>query len=148
TRWLLICLAFLLLVLAALARQNGAIAIPVAALALLFMARREEVRWPAAVALSFSVVALSAALTFAVTAKLAERSGGATGLPGQWKLLQLYDLIGEAKQAPQLRLQSLASTNPDLARLIRSDGVRLYTPARNDTLVGSADLQNAFVATF
>lgn len=146
-RWLLICSAFLLLVLAALARQNGAIAIPFAALGLLFMARQQGQRWSSAAALVLAIVAMSAALVFAASAKLAQRSGGITGVPGQWKLLQLYDLIGEAKHAPQLPFRDLASVNPDLVHLIRTDGARLYTPARNDTLIGSVELQNEFAST-
>jgi hypothetical protein len=78
---------------------------------------------------------------------LAERTGGITGVPGQWKLLRLYDLIGEVKRDPSLQLRDLARENPDLAQLIRSDGARLYTPARNDTLIGSTDLQNEFAST-
>ncbi|HLY07537.1 MAG TPA: hypothetical protein VKR31_17455 [Rhizomicrobium sp.] len=146
-RWILICCAFLLLVLATLARQNGAITIPFAALAVFAMARRQRERWSTAIAASLSLALLSAVLAFAASAKLAERTGGVTGVPGQWKLLQLYDLIGEVKNAPRVQLRSLAGVNPDLVRLIRTDGARLYTPARNDTLVGSTDLQNEFAST-
>jgi len=146
-RWILICSAFLLLVLATLARQNGAITIPFAAVALFFMARGQGWRWSPVAALAFSAGVLSAALVFWAGAELAARTGGVTGVPGQWKLLQLYDLIGEVKHAPRLPLRELAGVNPDLAELIRTDGARLYTPARNDTLVGSVDLQNEFAST-
>lgn len=146
-RWFLLCSSFLLLVLAALARQNGAVVLPFAALALLFMARHRGERWSAVLALALSALVLSAALFFAAYAALAERSGGVTGVPGQWKLLQLYDLIGEVKQAPSLQLRELAGVNPDLVQLIRTDGTRLYVPARNDPLVGSVDLQNEFAST-
>jgi hypothetical protein len=146
-RWSFICVAFLLFVLAALARQNGALTIPFAALALLLMARRQGERWPRATAFALGTVILSGAAVFAASAKLTERTGGITGVPGQWKLLQLYDLIGEVKRDPALRLRELARSNPDLDTLIRSDGTRLYTPARNDTLVASTDLQNEFAST-
>jgi len=90
---------------------------------------------------------LAGLLVYAAGAKLAQRTGGVTGVPGQWKLLQLYDLIGEVKRDPSLELHELSRANPDLNQLIRSDGTRLYTPARNDTLVGSTDLQNEFAST-
>jgi len=146
-RWCLICVAFLLFVLAALARQNGALAIPFAALALLLMGRRQGERWPRTTALALGTVILSVAAVFAASAMLAERTGGVSGVPGQWKLLQLYDLIGEIKREPALQFRELARSNPDLDALIRSDGTRLYTPARNDTLVASTDLQNEFAST-
>ena len=146
-RWILLCGAFLLFVLAALARQNGALAIAAAALALLIMARNEGEPWRRSIALVFAVVLLSGAAVYAASIKLAERTGGVTGVAGQWKLLQLYDLIGEIKLQPSLRLSEFSRANPDLERLIRSDGTRLYTPARNDTLVGSTDLQDEFAST-
>jgi hypothetical protein len=146
-RWILLCAAFLLLVLAALARQNGAIAIPLAALALFAMATREGARRPCAVVSAVGAAILSAVIAYAAGAKLAERTGGVTGVSGQWKLLQLYDLIGEAGRDGSVQFRRLARVNPDLVELIRSDGTRLYTPARNDTLVGSIDLQNEFAAT-
>jgi hypothetical protein len=146
-RWILLCASFLLFVLATLARQNGALAIPFAAVALLFIARREGARWPRAIAFAFGAATLIGVLTSVVGAKLAERTGGVSGVPGQWKLLQLYDLVGEAKHDASLQFRQLNSANRDLVELIRSDGTRLYTPARNDTLVGSTDLQNEFAAT-
>lgn len=146
-RWFLLFSSFLVFVLGALARQNGAIAIPFAALALLFVARHQGQRWSVVLALVVSALLLSVALFFAAYAGLAKRSGGVSGVAGQWKLLQLYDLIGEVKQAPSLQLGNLARINPDLVRLIRTDGTRLYVPARNDTLVGSVELQNEFAST-
>lgn len=146
-RWILLCIAFLLFALAGLTRQNGALVIPFGAAALAFIARRQGERWSRAVALAASAAAISAALVFLASAKLAERTGGVSGVPGQWKLLQLYDLIGEVKRNPSLGLPRITGVNPDLAQLIRSDGTRLYTPARNDTLVASTSLQNEFAST-
>jgi hypothetical protein len=134
-------------VLAALARQNGSIAIPVAAMALFLMARREGEGWPRAIALTIGATLLSAVAIFAANAKLMEKTGGLSGVPGQWKLLQFYDLIGQVKHNPDLQLPELARVNPDIVQLIRSDGTRLYTSARNDTLVGSRDLQDEFAST-
>src|SRR5205085_7304123 len=111
------------------------------------MARRESEPWRRAIAVAVGAALLAAASVYAASAILAEHTGGVTGVPGQWKLLQLYDLIGEAKVDPALKLGELARVNPDLEQLIHSDGTRLYTPARNDTLVGSTDLQDEFAST-
>lgn len=146
-RWILLCVAFLLFVLAALTRQNGALVIPFGAAALVFIARSQGERWSRSIAVAGGAAAICAALVFAANATLAQRTGGVSGIPGQWKLLQLYDLIGEVKRDPSLRLRSLTRVNPALAQLIRSDGTRLYTPARNDTLVASMNLQNEFAST-
>ena len=57
----------------------------------------------------------------------------------------------EALQAEGLKVGFYYSLldwhHPDLERLIRSDGVRLYTPARNDTLYRSTELLNEFAST-
>jgi hypothetical protein len=44
---------------------------------------------------------------------------------------------------PGLELTKLVDTEPDLAKAIRTEGVRLYTPQRNDTLAASVPLQTA-----
>src|SRR5258708_40208687 len=106
------------------------------------MVRCEGEQWRRAIGFAVGAALLCAASLYAASAILAQRTGGVTGVPGQWKLLQLYDLIGEVKRDPSLELGELARVNPDLEQLIRSDGTRLYTPARNDTLVGSTDLQD------
>jgi hypothetical protein len=116
-------------------------------LAVLFMARREGDRWSRAITLAAGAATLMGVATYAAGMALSERSGGATGVPGQWKLLQLYDIVGEVKRDPGLPLRELGRDNPNLEKLVRSDATRLYTPARNDTLAASAALQKAFVAT-
>jgi len=146
-RWVLLSAAFPLLVLAALARQNGALVIVFAALALFFMSRREGEGWPRAIALALGTVFLAGIAFYAAGFKLAEHTGGVTGVAGQWKLLQLYDIIGQVKHDPTLRLRELARANPNLEGLIRADGTRLYTPARNDTLIASPGLQEEFAST-
>ncbi|MGH6876825.1 MAG: hypothetical protein ACREHV_05515 [Rhizomicrobium sp.] len=146
-RWGLVCAAFLLFALAALARQNGIIVPFFGALALLLIARKEDVRWKPAVLAGAGVFAGSLCVLIAANAALAERTDRASGTRGQIKLLQFYDLIGEIKADPTLNFESLSRSNPGLVRLIRTDGARLYTPVRNDTLVASADLQTAFADT-
>jgi hypothetical protein len=146
-RWLLIVAAFSLFALATLARQNGAIALAFGAIALFVIARKNHIGWRGAVVCAIGMGTAAALVVLAATLALAQRASGGSGPLGQIRLLQLYDLIGEAKADPGLRLDVLSHTNPDLERLIRSDGVRLYTPARNDTLYGSTELLNEFAST-
>jgi len=146
-RWSLVFAAFLLLVLATLARQNGAIALAFGAVALAFVARNEGFRWRSAFCCGIGAAAAAACVVLGANLALAERSNGVSGPQAQIKLLQLYDLIGEAKTDPGLRLDGLKRANADLDLLIHTDGVRLYTPVRNDTLVSSSDLQDEFADT-
>ena len=75
------------------------------------------------------------------------RVPGESGPRAQFKLLQAYDIIGAVKADPGLKLDRIVRANPDLEQLVRTDGVRLYTPQRNDTLASSAELQDELSAT-
>ncbi len=138
-----------LLVLAALARQNGAVAlaIGIAAIGALAAAQAKQRRTRAFAI--YATTALVAALLLDTSANLAleMRTPGASGAQAQLRLLQFYDLIGAVKDRPDLKLDRIARKNPDLAQLMRDDGVRLYTPERNDTLVQSAELQSELADT-
>jgi len=135
------CAAVLLLALAALTRQNGVIALVVGACALGVIApRRRLLTAAAALIAAFAIVA-------AASAALARHSDGGEGTVVQLRLLRLYDLVGAVKAQASLPLDALKQGAPALERLIRTDGVRLYTPQRNDTLVGSQALQNALADT-
>ena len=146
-RWSLVCASFLLLVLATLARQNGVVVLIFGALGLVMITRKQGAGWMSAVAAGSAAFACGLCVAIAASAALMERTGGVSGTPGQIRLLELYDLIGEAKLDPALKLETLSRANPDLVQLMRTDGARLYTPVRNDTLVASAALQNEFADT-
>jgi hypothetical protein len=143
-RWGWIIAAFQLFALAALARQNGAVALVVGAMALTCIAHANAVRWRYAIC--WGAVALVTAFVFVFCAgsALATRTNGLSGPKAQIALLQLYDLVGAVKAEPSLALDRIDHANPDLDEEIRSDGVALYTPERVDTLVSSADLQGEF----
>jgi hypothetical protein len=146
-RWLCIAAAFACFALATLARQNGVIALIFGLIALVFVARGNGFRWPGSLALGASAgVAVSIVLLVA-NVLLERRTEDGWSAPAQIRLLQLYDLIGEVKYDPRLGLEMLARANPNLPPLMRSDGVRLYTPVRNDTLVADPRLLRAFAAT-
>ena len=140
-RFSLLGAGFLLLVLAALARQNGAVVIVAGAVATATIAAEHSGRRRA-----FTYGAATLGLAFALMAcagvALATKTYGSSGVAGQFRLLQTYDIIGAAKARPDFDLGIIAHANPDLADLIRSDGVPLYTPQRNDTLAIATDLQS------
>ena len=141
SRFVWIVAAFVLFILATLTRQNGVIALAVGAVALGVVASRHASK---RVALTYSAVALVSAVVIATTMSVALslRSDGDEGPKAQLRLLRLYDLIGAIAAQPSLPLDRLDADDPELERLMRSDGVRLYSPQRNDTLVGSQALQN------
>jgi len=132
-----IALASVLFALAALTRQNGAVVVPFAALALGLAAEKKKIAHAAALLALTGVLALSAGFL------LSRHSDHGEGPVEQLKLLRLYDLIGAVKADPTLPLDRLKHDAPALEKLIRGDGVRLYTPERNDTLADSRALDEA-----
>jgi hypothetical protein len=145
-RWALIAAAFALFALAALTRQNGFVVPLFGALALaLIMWRGQGAK--SAVLTASAVLALSSVVVFGANTLLARNSDHGEGPVTQLRLLRLYDIIGAVKADPSLPLDQLDEGSSELERLIRTDGVRLYTPTRNDTLVASQALQNELADT-
>lgn len=133
--------AFLFFALAALARQQGLIVLGIGAVALFFIAPKRR--------LLHAGAALGGALAIVIAANalLARSSDHGEGPVAQLRLLRLYDLIGAVVADPSYRLDRLKADAPELETLMRTDGARLYTPERNDTLVGSQRLQNELADT-
>jgi hypothetical protein len=134
-----------LLVLATLARQNGAIVLVfgIAAIGTLAAVQETAATRTRAVLLFAGAASLAAiVLVVAASVALAMRTPGESGPRAQFKLLETYDIVGAVKTDPGLKLDRIARANPDLEQLIRTDGVRLYTPQRNDTLASAAELQD------
>ena len=144
----LVVLAFLFFVLAALARQNGIVVGLAGAVALGWIAARESggTPWRHAFAYGGGALLGAAILGICANAALYARSDADPenfGPIAQMKLLQNYDIVGMVAARPGLELTKLDDTEPALAKAIRTDGVRLYTPQRNDTLASSVPLQTA-----
>jgi hypothetical protein len=142
----LIVLAFVLFVLAALARQNGIVVGLVGCVALGWIAAKHatQARWRNAFVYGGSALLGAVIFGACVNAALNARSDADEWGPlVQTKLLQNYDIVGMVAAHPGLELTKLDDTEPELAAAIRSDGVRLYTPQRNDTLASSVPLQTA-----
>lgn len=138
----LLVLSALLFSLAALARQNGFILPPIAALCLgLIAARLQSARagWLHGAGL------LAACLTVMMSANLALglRGDHGKGASDQLRLAQTYDLVGAVRLDPSIRLTVLEQKAPHLEAMIRKDGVALYSPHLVDTLENSSPLTDA-----
>jgi hypothetical protein len=126
--------------LAALARQNGALLVPIAALSLGLIAGRKLSRgagWRYGIGLLAASLVLSLGANFA----LSFRSDGGAGAASQLRLAQTYDLIGVAKRDPALHFPVLEERAPGLDAAIRRYGVPLYSPRLVDTLEPVIPLQ-------
>ena len=138
-RLALILLAFLLLSLAAMTRQNGVIILAVGGMALAWVARRKGAR------AAMGGAAFAAALLFSMTVSfvLAARSDGGEGARAELTMLQIYDIAGMLHAQPELALEKIHARDPRLESVLRGDGMRLYTPTRNDTLYAAPVLVQA-----
>lgn len=125
-------LALGLLTLAALARQNGAVVLPLGAAAVGWIAVVSEgpVARRRGWTYGIGFLAAGAASTMIAAAALNTRveSGGALGQ--QWESLQTYDIVAASSLDSRLNLGVLASRAPWLERLLETGGVAAYSPVR------------------
>jgi hypothetical protein len=136
--WLL--LSALLLSLATLARQNGILLVPVAAVFLAIIAARKTPRgngWRYGMGLLATSLVISGIANFA----LSFRSDGGDGARSELRLAQTYDLVGAARLDPAITFPMLERKAPRLDAAIRKDGVPLYSPLLVDTLEPAVPLQ-------
>ncbi|MES2256488.1 MAG: hypothetical protein V4559_15795 [Pseudomonadota bacterium] len=142
TRMVYLFLSVLLLSLAALARQNGFVLLPIAALCLGMIAARQtsaRMGWRYGAGLLAASLALMMLANFA----LGLRGDHGQGAADQLRLAQTYDLVGAIRLDPSIHLTVLEERAPALDAAIRKDGVALYSPHLVDTLEGSSVLTNA-----
>jgi hypothetical protein len=140
-RFALLALSFVLLGLAAMARQNGLLAIACAAAALGWIASlHDRQRWRTGLIYGGAALALAAMFITSANVALGWRIVSESGPAKQIRLLELYDIIGVVTADPTVRLDILKSQTPDLEHEVRTDGVRLYNPERNDPLAASQRL--------
>ena len=145
-RFGLLFAAFLLLSVATLVRQNGGVVLPAGVVALAWIAWQKSSAQKIRAAFLYGVSALAGAAVavIAMHAALALRIPGDPSPAVGFRLLQFYDLIGAIKTKPSLELPYFEDDDTDLEHLMRTDGVKLYTPERNDTLAQSQALQRAY----
>lgn len=137
---------FLLLSVATLVRQNGGVVIPAGIAAFAWFAWRHAPKHRLRAALVYCMGALigTSLAVVAMHSALALRIRGDSSPAVAFRLLEFYDLIGALKSDPKLQLAYFDDDDTDLERLMRTDGVTLYTPQRNDTLAQSTRLQHAY----
>jgi hypothetical protein len=116
----------------ALVRQNGAIVIPFAALALAWSARTGGRRraWAWAAGWLLLVFVLIKGLGLAAES---QSNGPDVTLNRGVRILQHYDLIGSAAAEPRLQLGALAAVSPRHAQIVRA-ATRAYSPERVEAL--------------
>lgn len=132
-------LAALLLALAASTRQNGLVLLPVAAVTLGSIARRQTgTGWRHGLLFFLALLALTAGLNLA----LLPRTDGGEGASAQLRLGQSYDLAGALALKPDLVLQPL-DADPALEQALRTRGRALYTPLHNDPMAADPTISRA-----
>jgi hypothetical protein len=133
-RWTWLAASMVFLVLAALARQNGAVALPIAALAVGWIAARSwRGTWRAA-AFGVGFLAVTGALFVVGAAALSTRLQGPDASAEAWQALELSDIVAATVRDPRLDLPVLHAQAPGLEAEVRTSGARAYSPARVDTL--------------
>ena len=142
---LLACAAFLAL--AVLTRQNGLVVLPCAVAGLAIIAARQQKSRRIGAAYGGALLLLAGGLALGTNALLELRSDGYPARQEQIKILQLYDITGMVKRDPHLPLAELAAHSPRLAKVIRGEGVRRWSPIKNDTLELAPNIVAALDAT-
>lgn len=142
-RFVFTVLSILLLALAALTRQNGIVSSLMAAPAFGFIARQNAVPLRTSLMQAFIFLVTLIAIFAIATIALNQRGDHGKGRTDEIKMLQLYDFTAAAANDPQFRFSDLEQGAPTFARLIRTDGAKLYTPERVDTLQKSQRLSDA-----
>jgi len=143
SRVTLLLAGLVLLTLAALGRQNGAVVLPLAAGAVGWIAFRSGEEAPRrlrkGLTYGLGFLVSGAMLFFAASAALATRLDDAGATAQAWTALQTYDLVAAAARDPHTDLGVLKARDPTLETLIRTRGVRLYSPARVDSIQSMLD---------
>ena len=145
----LIALAVLLMALAGLARQNGAVVPLFGSLALAIVAARVTPGGALLRGAGYGLGALAAvgAIMVASTLALNTRSDGEPAQLYELEDLQLFDLSGAVSLRPSLPLDQLKAASPRLEQLVRTDGADAYDPRRIDPLAALTELHEVTLKT-
>jgi hypothetical protein len=129
-----------------LARQNGAVILPCAAVAVgAVVAKGNSFRVGMTYGVGFFLIA--ALLALGANAALQQRASKALGPVEQFEDLQLYDIGGMLSQHPELKLSVLERESPRLAKRLKEVGPRLYTPIGHDRLTNDAEIRSFIIAS-
>jgi hypothetical protein len=142
----LIAASTLAFVLATLARQNGVLILIAGAGGLGWIAasqvethkRREALVYGGGMLFVAMLVIFASNVGFGL-----RKSGDGSATMAQVRLLEIYDITGMKQAAPSLDLHQLEEHEPDLDAAVQSEGVKLYTPVRNDNLAAAPAIHAA-----
>jgi hypothetical protein len=138
-RFVLLGASVMFTALAVLARQNGLIVLPCAALALTASVRRIAARRQGYI-YGAGFLLCCVLLALAANAGLQLRAGKAFGPTEQLEDLQLYDIGGMLQRQPDLPLPILSKEKPPLAKGLREKAPHLFTPVWQDRLTGDPEI--------
>ena len=145
-RFVLLAGSAIFIALAVLARQNGAVILPCAAVALGTVAARRS-NYRVGLVFGGGFFFASALLVLGTNAVLQQRASKALGPVEQFEDLQLYDIAGMLSQRPELKLSLLEQESPRLANRLQTVGPRLYTPVGHDRLTNDAEIRSFIIAS-
>lgn len=145
-RWTILLAASLALAVAMSVRQNGVILVIAAAAVVGW--RQGDRGWGVGLAWSAGAVTWIVALaqTMSVLAQPIE-AGQDKAFSGGLRIVQHYDVVGILAHAPEARLSVIARTRPEAARLIETEGRKVYSPERIDTFDLSSELSRTLWKT-
>lgn len=140
--WAPLATAALLLAVAGLARQNGIILLPIAAIALGWIAWDGGWRRAAGLAVGWFAVAAVMAAILSVTA-VPQTSGKEKGASQGFRALAAYDIVGAVTRDPTVKLSHIEAESPARAETLRTLGPRFWSPERVDHVDNSPELAAA-----
>ncbi len=133
-RLALIAATAVLLALAILTRQNGAVIVPCAVIGLVFAAHRLDGTWRTGLIHGAALFGATTLLAYGGNALLQLRADDYPARQEQFKVLYLYDITGMVKHHPDVKLAVLDREAPELSRILRTRAVKLWSPVKNDTM--------------
>lgn len=132
-RWLLLLLALGLFAVASLLRQNGLIAVLMAAIALAWTVRASG--WKTSLAWGLGGLVAVILLAQGLNAAAQPRNAGPDRAMGVGlRILQHYDLVAAAAQDPGYRFNAINQASPTADEVIHAAAPRVYSPERVDFL--------------
>ena len=133
-RFAMLGLSVVLLCLAVLTRQNGFVILPFAVVGLWIVAAKREGSGRTGAVYGAALLAASSLLGWGAHEFFMTRWDGTPAREQQVKILWLYDITGMVRREPEIGLGSLERDDPHLRQVILDEGVRRWSPVKNDTL--------------